>query len=66
MVATHHAEMAAGMRKLTFFDVLDPGAEDAKRDIVLFLASNCARVAADAPVMIDYEAVPQFVCLSSW
>jgi hypothetical protein len=60
MVATHHAEMAAGVRKLTLFDVLDPGAEDAERNIVLFLAGDRARVTADTAIMIDYEAVPQF------
>jgi hypothetical protein len=65
MVATHHAEMAAGMRKLTLFDVLDPGAEDAKRNVVFFLASDCARVTADTAVVIDYEAVSQFASLSS-
>jgi hypothetical protein len=60
MVAAHHAEMAAGVRKLTLFDVLDPGTENAKRDVVLFLASDCARVTADTAVVINYEAVPQF------
>jgi hypothetical protein len=60
MVAAHHAEMAAGVRKLTFFNVFDPGAEDAERDVMLFLAGDRARMTPDAAVVIDYEAVPQF------
>jgi hypothetical protein len=60
MVATHHAEMAAGVRKLTFFNVLDPGAEDPERDVMLFLAGDRARMTPDAAVVIDNEAVPQF------
>jgi hypothetical protein len=59
MIAAHHAEMAAGVWKLTFFDVLDPGAENAERDVVLLLARDRARMATDTAVVIDYEAVPQ-------
>ncbi len=60
MIAAHHAEMAAGMRKLPFFDVLDPGAEDADRDVVLFLAGDRAGMTTDTAVVIDYETVAQF------
>lgn len=59
MIAAHHAEMAAGVWECAFFDVFDPGAKNAHRDIVLFLARYRAGVTANTPVMIDYEAVSQ-------
>jgi hypothetical protein len=59
MVATHHAEMAAGLRKGPLFDVFDPGAENANWYIVLFFASNRARMTSDTAVMIDDKPVPQ-------
>ena len=57
MVAAHHAEMAAGVGKGAFLDVLDPGAEDANRDFMLILAGDRARMASDASVLVDHEAV---------
>jgi hypothetical protein len=57
MIAAHHAEMAAGVGKGAFLDVLDPGAEDADRNFVLVLARNRARMASDASVLVDHEAV---------
>ena len=57
MIAAHHAEMAAGVGKRAFLDVLDPGAEDAHRDLMLVLAGNRARMASDASVLVDHEAV---------
>ncbi len=60
VIAAHHAKMAAGMRKGTFFNVFDPGAKDTQRDAVLFLARQSTRVASDTSVMIDDKAVTQF------
>src|SRR6185312_5860429 len=57
MVASHHAEMAAGVREGALLDVLDPGAKDANRDLVLILAGNRAGVTSDASVLVNYEAV---------
>ena len=57
MVASHHAEMAAGVGEGTLLDVLDPGAKDADRDLVLILAGNRAGVTSDASVLVDHEAV---------
>jgi hypothetical protein len=59
MVAAHHAEMAAGVGKFPLLDVLDPGAEHADWDVVLFFASDGAGMATDAPVVVNYEAVAQ-------
>jgi hypothetical protein len=59
MIAAHHAEMAAGVGKFSLFDVFDPGAEHAHRDVVLFFTGNGAGVTTDAAVVIDYEAVAQ-------
>jgi hypothetical protein len=59
MIATHYAEMAAGVWKLPLFDVLNPGAEDADRNVVLFLACDRARMTPDTTIVINYESVPQ-------
>jgi hypothetical protein len=53
MIAPHHAEMAAGMGKLASFNILDPGAKNPNRNLVLFLARDSASVTADAAVVID-------------
>ena len=64
MIASHHAEMPTGCRKLTFFDVFDPGAEDPDGYVVLFLTSHGTRMASDAAVVIYYKTVAQGVLLS--
>src|ERR1700737_5224415 len=57
MIAAHHAEVAADVGKGAFLFVLDPGAEDADRDLMLILAGHRARMAADTPVLVDHKAV---------
>jgi hypothetical protein len=57
MIAAHHAEVAADVGKGAFLYVLDPGAEDADRDVVLVLAGNRARMASDTSVLVDHKAV---------
>ena len=53
VIAPHHAEVAAGMRKLAFFDVFDPGAKNPNRNLVLFLTRDRARVAPNTAIVID-------------
>src|SRR6185437_11118836 len=57
VVTSHHPEVAAGVRVLALLHVLDPGAKDAHGHLVLFFARNSAGVAANAPVLINDEAV---------
>jgi len=57
VVTSHYAEVAAGVRVLALLHVLHPGAKDAHGHLVLFLARDSAGVAANAPVLINYEAV---------
>jgi hypothetical protein len=59
MVATHNAEMAAAIGKFPLFNILDPGAEDADRNIVFLFAGYRAGMAADAAVVVNYKAVAQ-------
>jgi hypothetical protein len=53
VVAAQHREMAARVGKLTALDVLRPRSEDTDLAPVLHLARHRARVAADAPVLVD-------------
>jgi hypothetical protein len=57
MIASQYREVAPSIRIGAFFNVLDPCAIHAERNIVFFLASHRARVTADAPVLIDDEPV---------
>src|SRR6185437_14790781 len=57
VVTSHHSEMTAGVRVLALLHVLDPGAKDAHRHLVLFFAGDGAGMAANAPVLINDEAV---------
>jgi hypothetical protein len=57
VVTSHHSEVAAGVRVLALLHVLDPGAKDAHRHLVLFLARDGAGMTANAPVLINDEAV---------
>jgi len=57
MIAPEHGEKPASVWILTLLYVLDPGPESAERDFVLGLASDCARVTADAFAMVYDEAV---------
>jgi hypothetical protein len=57
MVASQHREVTPSIRISAFFNVLDPSAIHAERNIMLFLASYRASMAADAPVLIDDKPV---------
>ena len=57
MVATQNREVAPSIRISAFLNVLDPSAIHTERNIVLFLTSHGARMAADAPVLIDDKPV---------
>ena len=57
VVAARHLEVAARVGKLPLLDVLDPGAVDADRHLVLRLARGRARVTADALAVVDEEGV---------
>jgi len=57
MVATQNREVAPSIRIGAFLNVLDPSAIHTERNIMFFLASHGARVAADAPVLIDDKPV---------
>ena len=56
VVAPQDREQPAAVGVLTLLDVLQPGAVDAEGHLVLGLAGNGARMAADAAVLVDEEA----------
>src|SRR5262249_32278670 len=53
LVAAQHRERAAHVRMRAVLEVLDPGTERPERDLVLGLARDGARVAADAAAVVD-------------
>jgi hypothetical protein len=57
MIATQDREVAPSIRISAFLNVLDPSAIHTERNIMFFLTSHGARMAADAPVLIDDKAV---------
>jgi hypothetical protein len=57
VIATVDEEIAARVGKLAFFDIFDPGAIDANRDVVLCFASHCAGVAANTLALVDDKGV---------
>src|SRR5262249_12869566 len=57
VVAAHHGEVAPRVGEGAFLDVLDPRAVDPEGNLILLLAGDGARVAADAFALIDHEAV---------
>jgi hypothetical protein len=57
MIASQYRKMAPSIGISPFFNVLDPSAIHAERNIMFFLASHRAGVTADAPVLIDDEPV---------
>ena len=64
MVAPQHREEPASIRVLALLDIFDPGAKRAERNLVLRLASDRARVTADALAMVYDKTVFHFV--STW
>src|SRR5262249_21140622 len=57
VVTSHHAEMTAGVGKLAFLDVLDPGAKNAHRNLMFLLARHRAGVTPNTSVLIDNKPV---------
>src|SRR3989442_921333 len=57
MIAPEHREEAPSVGILALLDVLDPSAKCADGNFVFGLAGDRAGVAADAPAMVDDEAV---------
>jgi len=66
VIAPENGEKSPSIRIFSFLNVLHPGAKRTERDFVFSLASNCARVAADAFAMIDYKAVFHQVMLGDY
>ncbi len=60
VIAAQHGEMAPGIGINTLFDILDPGAVNAERDVVFFFARHRAGVAADAAMLIDEKTVAHY------
>ena len=57
MIAAIDKKIAAGVGKLAFFDVLDPGSINPNGDIVLCLAGDRASVAPDTFALVYHEGV---------
>src|SRR5882762_5179541 len=57
VVAAQDREVSPRVREGPALHVLHPGAEGAERHLVLLLARDGAGVAADAPPLVDHEAV---------
>ena len=57
MVTTVDEKIAARVGKFAFFDVLNPGAIDADRNVVFCFACHCAGVTANALALVDYESI---------
>ena len=61
MIAAQHREMTPGVGIATLFNIFDPGAIHAERDVVFFLAGHRARMTADATVVVDDETVAHYI-----
>ena len=61
MIATVDEKIAARVGKLALFDIFDPGAIYAERDVVFFFAGHRARMTADATVVVDDETVAHYI-----
>src|SRR5260370_596382 len=61
VVTSQHAEMAAGMGKLTFFDVLDPSAKHAQRNLMFLFACHGTGMAANTSILVNDESVSHAV-----
>src|SRR5712691_8076540 len=66
VVAAIDKEKAARVRELALFNIFDPGAVDADRDIVLGFASDSAGMAADAFPLVDDECIFHYFLLPSF
>jgi hypothetical protein len=59
VIAPHDREEPLGLGPGALLDVLDPGAIDAKGNVVLGFTGNRAGMTTNAVVLIDYKPVPQ-------
>jgi hypothetical protein len=57
VVTSHHAEVAAGVRKFALFDVFHPGAKDSNGHLVFLFARHGTGVTANTSILIDNESV---------
>jgi len=57
VITSHHAEVAAGVRKFTFLDVLDPGAKDPNRNLMFLFARHRTGVTPNTSVLVNDKAV---------
>jgi hypothetical protein len=57
VVTSHHAEVAAGVRKFTFFNIFHPGAKHSNRHLVLLFARHGTGVTANTSILINYKSV---------
>ena len=55
LVATHDVELAGNVGKRSGFDVFDPSAIYAQRDVMFALAGHRARMTANAVVAVEKE-----------
>lgn len=56
VIATHHRKKPSRVRKLSLFDVLNPGSIDADRDVVFRLACDGTGVATNTAAVVDDES----------
>src|SRR5207245_11046568 len=61
VIAAHDGEVAPRIRERPLLDVLDPGAVDSERHLVLFLAGDRTGVAANALPLVDHETVTHLI-----
>src|SRR5215472_16081770 len=57
VIAASDLKVAPGLREDPLLDILDPGAVNAERDLVLRLTRGGARMTADALAVVDQEGV---------
>jgi len=57
VITSHHAEVAAGVRKFTFLDVLHPGAKDPNRNLMFLFARHRTGVTSNTSVLVNNKAV---------
>ena len=61
MIAAQHREVTPRVGITALFNIFDPGAIYAERNVVFFLAGNRARMTADATVLVDDETVAHYI-----
>jgi hypothetical protein len=57
VVTSHHAEVAAGVRKFALLDVFHPGAKHSNGHLVLLFARHGTGVTANTSILINYKSV---------